>query len=249
MYYIVFDLEFNQDFTSIQLSGNKASSFPFEIIQIGAVKLDGFMNTVASFDRYVKPTVYSQISPFITELTGITTEQLVNEKTFPEVYHDFIEFIEDSDSVFCIWGKTDMKEIFRNAEYFKLEHRLLPKQFIDLQPYASLHLNQPPKKLLRLQYTVEALEIPLAFPFHNALHDAYYTAEVFKKIRKPSIQPRLYEPIYINVSTKPRQPKRTIDFDALYTQFEKMYERPLTEEERGMIKLAYQMGKTGQFIK
>jgi hypothetical protein len=47
----------------------------------------------------------------------------------------------------------------------------------------------------------------------------------------------------------PRQPKRTIDFEALYMQFEKMYHRPMSEEDKNLIKLAYQMGKTGQFIK
>jgi hypothetical protein len=32
-------------------------------------------------------------------------------------------------------------------------------------------------------------------------------------------------------------------------QFEKMYSRALTKEEQGMVKLAYQMGKTNQFLK
>ncbi len=249
MYYIIFDLEFNQDLASSEPSQEKGFLCPFEIIQIGAVKLDANWNTTTTFNRYVRPTIYSNISPFITELTGITTEQLQTEQTFPQVYSSFIEFIEDSDSLFCTWGKTDMRELFRNVEFHKLSQSLLPKQYINLQPYASLHFNLPIKKLLRLQSTVEALEIPLAHPFHDALNDAYYTAEIFKKIYNSSLQPSLYDPVYINTSVHTRPPRRFIDFEGLLKQFVKMFNRPMTPEEQGIIKLAYQMGKTNQFLK
>jgi inhibitor of KinA sporulation pathway (predicted exonuclease) len=249
MQYIIFDMEFNQDFESDQTFTGSKASYPFEIIQIGAVKMDADFQILSTFNRYIRPTIYSKISPYITELTHITTEQLSKEETFPEVYQAFLIFIGDPESIFCTWGKTDMKELYHSAEYFKLDRRLLPKQFINIQPYASLHLKQPKKKLLRLQSTVEALNLPLPYSFHDASNDAYYTAEVFKKIYQPSMSPTSYDPIYINRTIITRQPKRSIDFDALLKQFEKMYGRPMTEDEQGIIKLSYQMGKTGQFIK
>jgi len=247
MYFIIFDLEFNQDFPSLQDLDRKRSPHPLEIIQIGAIKLDLEFNTVATFNRYVKPAIYTRISPFITELTGITTEQLQIEEAFPEIYKTYTEFIDGTDSVFCIWGMSDIKELFRNAEYHHLNRKLLPKMFINLQPYASLYLNLPKKNLLSLQYAVEALNLPITNTFHNALSDAYYTAEIFKKIYNTSIQPKIYDPSYIAI--RPRQPKREIDIDKLLQQFEKMYAREMTEEEQGMIKLAYKMGRTNQFLK
>jgi hypothetical protein len=63
-----------------------------------------------------------------------------------------------------------------------------------------------------------------------------------------SIQPRIYNPNPIQTNSNQRQPKKTIDFEALIRQFEKMYQRSMTDEERTIIKLSYQMGKTGQFI-
>jgi DNA polymerase III epsilon subunit-like protein len=249
MYYIVFDLEFNQDNASLQVTEENGVYCPFEIIQIGAVKLDAEWNTIANFSRYVKPTLYKAISPFITELTGITTEQLKNEEKFPAVYQAFLEFIGKAETIFCTWGKTDIRELFRNAAYHMLNQQLLPKQYINLQPYASLHFKLPIIRLLKLQSTVEALEIPLTHPFHDAYHDAYYTAEIMKKIYHSNMQPSLYDPIYSDIKVKPRQPKRVINFEGMMLQFEKMYNRPLTEEERGMIKIAYQMGKTNQFLK
>jgi inhibitor of KinA sporulation pathway (predicted exonuclease) len=249
MFYIVFDLEFNQAFETPTVVQVNDLLCPFEIIQIGAVKMDRDWNTVATFNRYVKPVLYPYVSPFITELTGITTGQLVNEAHFPVVYQAFLEFLGKSDTIFCSWGKTDIRELYRNVAYHKLSHQFLSKQYINLQPYASLHFNLPHKKLLRLQSTVEALDIPLTHPFHDALSDAYYTAEIMKKIYHSNMQPVTYDPSIAEVKVIVRQPKKIIDFDRLLLQFERMYNRPLSEEEQSMVKLAYQMGKTQQFLK
>ncbi|WP_353095169.1 exonuclease domain-containing protein [Tissierella praeacuta] len=104
MCYIVFDLEFNQDFSSFgeQNTIIKRSRYPFEIVQIGTIKLDSDFNTIAVFNRYVKPTIYSKVNSFITELTSITTEQLLMEEPFPEVYNAYIKFIGNTESIFCI---------------------------------------------------------------------------------------------------------------------------------------------------
>jgi DNA polymerase III epsilon subunit-like protein len=247
MHYIVFDLEFNQDFNSLHALGEKIYNCPFEIIQIGAIKLDMDFNTVDTFNRYIKPSIYLQVSPFITELTGITTEQLILEELFPAIFNDFIAFIGEGDSVFCTWGMSDMKELFRNVEYHKQDKNRLTRKFINLQPYVSSHLGLVQNKLLNLQTAVELLEILTPYRFHNALYDAYYTAEIFKKTNNPAIQSKEYNPNYVII--RPRQRKKIIDFEKLVLQFEKMYARELTKEEQDMIMLAYKMGKTNQFLK
>ena len=247
MYFIIFDLEFNQDVSSLKNFDRTRPHCPFEIIQIGAIKLDLEFNTVGTFNRYVMPTFYTRINPFVTELTGITTEQLLIEEPFPEIYKAYTKFINETDSIFCTWGMSDITGLFRNVEDHQLNHRLLPKMVINLQPYVSMHLNLSQKKMLRLQHAVEILNIPITYAFHNALHDAYYTAEIFKKIYNPSIQPKPYDPS--NMIIRPKHPKRVIDIDKLLQQFEKMYARKMTEEEQEMIKLAYKMGRTNQFLK
>jgi len=249
MYFIVFDMEFNQDFTTVSVDNNQRPPVSFEIIQIGAVKMDENLHTVDTFNRYVKPTIYSLISPFITELTGITTEQLKDEKPFPEVFEDFLAFINAPDAIFCSWGKSDMKVLYRSVEYYQINKDMMPKLFLDLQPYASLHLNKPKKMLLRLQHTVEALNLPINRPFHDALQDALYTGEILKAIYKPYMKPIVYHPTLDQAKFKARQVKKIIDFEGLLKQFERMYKREMTEEEQSLIKLAYQMGKTGQFLK
>jgi len=247
MSFIIFDLEFNQDVASLQNFNHEKSHYPFEIIQIGAIKLDSDFKTVGTFNRYVKPTFYNRINPFITELTGITTEQLLLEELFPVIYKTYIEFIDGTDSVFCIWGMSDMKGLMENVAFHQLNDRLLPKMVINLQSHVSKHLNRSGKNLVRLQHAVEMLNIPITYSFHNALHDAFYTAEIFKKIYNSSIQPKHYDPSKMTI--KRTQRKREIDIDKLLQQFEKMYARIITEEEQSMIKLAYKMGRTNQFLK
>lgn len=247
MYYIVFDLEFNQDIPSLQSKAIERRRYPFEIIQIGAVKLDIDLNSIATFNRLIKPTIYSEVSSFITELTGITTEQLMVEKPFSEVYKNFIKFIRDKESVLCTWGMSDIKELSRSVQSYELDISSLPKKFINLQPYVSKHLGLSTKKLLRLQSATEALNISMPFEFHNAFYDAYYTAEIFKRIYDSSITPKVYDPHYVKV--RPKQRKREIDYERLIQQFKKMYARDMTKEEQEIIILAYKMGKTHQFLK
>ncbi len=245
MEYIVFDLEFNQDFSLPE--SRKVCRSCFEIIQIGAVRLDRDLKETGTFRRFVKPVIYPEINPFVTELTGITTKQLDSEETFPEVFREFAGFAEGGESVFCIWGMADMKELFRNIEFHKLDPKLLSKRYINLQPYAALHFKLSQKRLLKLKTTVELLDIPLVYGFHDALSDALYTAEIFRRINRDSIHSRRYDPD--KDSIRPRQSRQLVDFSRLVRQFEKMYSRKLTEEEQAMIRLAYQMGKTGQFLK
>lgn len=245
--YIVFDLEFNQDFSDAPAKKIRGSRFPFEIIQIGAVKLDSDLNIVDTFTRNIKPDIYKKINPIIEELTGINIEMLINEKSFIEVYNEFIEFIGNKDFIFCIWGMSDIRELYKSADYYKQNISMLPKMFINIQPHASLYFDMPKKIQLSLQNVVKMLNIPVKNEFHNALNDGFYTAEIFKKIYNKSIKPIIYDPNY--VKPRIRQVKRVIDTETLNNQFEKMYNRILTEEEKSMIILAYKMGKTNQFLK
>ncbi len=207
MNYIVFDLEFNQDLTSLQendrihwqidtlVADKKAlSQFPYEIIQIGAVKLDERFHTLGTFNMYVKPAIYQKVNPIVTEITGITGEQLMEGEPFSKAYQSFMEFINEPQSIFCVWGVSDMKVLYKNAEYYKLNTKLIPRMYINPQPYVPKYLNLPQKNLLRLQTAVELLDIPIIYEFHNALYDAYYTAEILKKVYNMSLQPKVYDP-------------------------------------------------------
>lgn len=73
--------------------------------------------------------------------------------------------------------------------------------------------------------------------------------ECHPKIYSPIIHPKIYDPSYVKPRQQPVHIKRIIDFEQLVAQFAKMYNRDMSPEEVEIIKLAYLMGKTHQFLK
>lgn len=244
MNYIIFDLEFNQAYKKNKMD----LSCPFEIIQIGAIKLDSDFNEISTFSSLIKPKIYKELHPFVQELTKIDSDTLCNAKPFKKVFGKFLKFIRDDD-VFVVWGLTDMKELFRNIEYHKQDINLISKKYINIQQYASKYLHSPKGKNVGLRNAVELLDIPLERDFHDALNDAFYTSKIFIKIYNENIKPLIYNPDEIKPINKQRErtPKKKIDVNGLIKQFEKMHDRKMSEEEKSMILLSYKMGLTEQF--
>ena len=72
-HFIVLDLEWNQS------SGGRETSMdrlPFEIIEIGAVKLDENLRIISEFSRLVRPQVYKTLHYKISEVTHLSQEKL-----------------------------------------------------------------------------------------------------------------------------------------------------------------------------
>lgn len=248
MNYVIFDLEFNLYYNPNENAPERIpSSCPFEIIQLGAVKLDKSLNLISKFNCYVKPEIYTILSPFVKNITGITEDILNTGDSYKNVFKAFIDFLGNDESVLCVWGKADIKELFRNTQYHLLDTSLIPKSYIDIQRYASKFFNCPKGIQIGLKNAVDLLNIPHDDSFHDAFSDATYTVEVFKKINDHNIQPVLF-----NFSKRTNIHKKAnakIDFYMLFKQFEKMFHKELTSEEKSIIKLAYLMGKTNQFHK
>lgn len=247
MNYILIDLEFNQGYNFSEKNKQVINpKCPFEIIQIGAIKLDENLQTVSTLDRLIKPELYTKIHPFVKQITGITIEKLDTAKSFKEIYKEFILLI-DKESVLCIWGMADMKELLRNIEYHGLDTSIIPKKYINVQNHASIHLNFTKGTNIGLSKAVELLNIPIGNQFHDAFNDAYYTAKIFKKIYNKDIKPRIYNSNRDRNLNTHNNKKGSPDFGKLIKQFEKMFNREMTLEEQSIIKLAYIMGKTNQF--
>ena len=247
MNYIVFDLEFNQSFNfGKEHSIPTRPACPFEIIDLGAVKLDENLKVVGNFDHLVKPKIYTRLHPFVKKITGIKKSDLKSAKSFKEVYREFVDFI-GSNAVLCVWGTADIKELLRNIEYHKLDTSPIPDKYIDVQRHANRYLEQPANTSVGLGNAVKLLNIPEELGYHNAFNDAHYTAEVFTKIHDKNIKPETYS-LY-----RKKQPDNTwktnLDMNKLVEQFEKMFNREMTVEDKAVIKLAYKMGYTKQFQK
>jgi DNA polymerase III epsilon subunit-like protein len=247
MNYIVFDLEFNQDFKPKTERSSTTAKCPFEILQIGAIKLDVNLNTISTFNKLVKPEIFTELHPYIKEMTGVTLDKLNEANSFKVVYKDFLEFIKSDKPILCVWGLTDIKELYRNALFHSLDTASIPKECINIQSHASKHFNFPRGVNIGLSNAVGQLNIPLTHPFHNAYFDAFYTAEIFRELHGNNIKIINYDPYNKDKFKQAASKNHIIDTNNLFKQFEKMYKRKLTNDEKTMIKLSYMMGKTNQF--
>jgi DNA polymerase III epsilon subunit-like protein len=249
MSYMVFDLEFNQGYNfedeNIKVTN---SNCPFEIIDIGAVKLDKNFNTIATFDELVKPAVYTRLNPFIEKLTGISEDSLNTAKPFTLVYRKLLEFIADV-KVLCVWGTADIKELIRNINYYNLEDAAFPRKYINVQYYVSRQLRLPSSTVIGLANAARLMDITIETQLHKAYNDAYYTAEIFKKLNHKNIDTKIYNTADERNRERPKNIKTTLDTDKLIAQFEKMFDRKMTLEEQSIIRLSYKMGNSNQFQK
>lgn len=183
--FIVFDLEWNQS------PGGKEDSvedFPFEIIEIGAVKLDGNLRMTGEFHRLIRPQVYKQMHYMISEVTHLNMEELKTRgEDFVTAMSAFMEWCGE-DPVYCTWGSMDLTELQRNMVYYGMEN-LFPKPlfYYDVQKLYGLLCAQERK--LSLDTAVEELGILEERPFHRAPDDAYYTGKILSGMDYEQFRP------------------------------------------------------------
>jgi inhibitor of KinA sporulation pathway (predicted exonuclease) len=173
--YIVLDLEWNQ--SPIGKKGAVAG-IPFEIIQIGAVKLNERFEEIDSFDAYVKPIVYSKMQRAVSEIIHVTMEELKeNGEIFSDVADRFFKWCGD-DFIFCTWGEGDLVELQRNVEYHGLDYKFAyPLFFYDLQRLYSMD-KEDKEARYSLQDAIKECGLPEKKDYHSAINDARYTGQI-----------------------------------------------------------------------
>ena len=178
MNYIVFDLEWNQCPT-----GKKQENplLPFEIIQIGAVKLNRNLVEIGRFQENTRPQVYTEFHSRTQEILEMRMEDFVNADVFPRVCRRFLDWC-GSKVRYCTWGPLDLLELQRNMRYYGMENTLhFPLRYYDIQKLFSIRC-QDSKNRRSLQDAVQLLSLPTKLRFHDALCDSLYTAAVLRTL-------------------------------------------------------------------
>ena len=170
------DLEWNQNPYG---KSNFTTDINFEIIEIGAIRVNERREILDSFQQIIRPRVYKKLHYKIQEITHFTEEELSHGKDFRKVIREFLEWCGD-DYIFCTWGSMDLTELQKNMKHYGLERILeFPLFYVDLQKMFSLRYDDGHMKRT-LTSAVEYLQIEEDEQFHRALSDAYYTAKVMQ---------------------------------------------------------------------
>ena len=190
MNYIVLDLEWNQC-----PSGKRREdpSLPFEIIEIGAVRMDEDFRRQDEFHEIIRPVLYKTLHHCTRSVIHMTEADFIGKRSFPEVFSDFLAWCGENPE-FCTWGPGDLTELERNVSWHIRKKNLpeswpfpFPFFFRDVQKIFS-YVYEDHKERRSLKWAVQYLNLPQDEAFHDAFSDAVYTAEVLRKLPRQTVE-------------------------------------------------------------
>ena len=200
MNYIIFDLEWNQCCGGRDMENPR---MPFEIIEIGAVKLDKKFNIIDTYSSIIQPKLYKKLQPHIKTILNYDESTLRKGRPFDMVYREFIKWCGQDDYIFGTWGSMDLNILQTNMDYYYLKPMPVPLKFYNVQQiYADMY--DEDGKIVKLKKAVEHLKIEVEEdkPFHSAVNDAYYTGLVLKAMSPRDLADRYCYDIYNNPKDK-----------------------------------------------
>lgn len=224
MDYVVLDLEWNQ---ASDNRDARSRLLTFEIIEIGAVKLNSRMEIIDTFQELICPQVYEEMHSVTERLIGIHMEELQGQRKFTEVAGDFLKWC-GTDFMFGTWGPQDLTELQRNMRFFGMEPLGTgPVRFYDIQKLFSIAYEDQ-KSRRSLEYAVDFLNIEKDGAFHRALSDAWYTARVLQMIKDPvALQRFSYDTFVLPKSHRD-------EVHVVFDDYAKYISRPFADKEELM---------------
>lgn len=191
MNYVVLDLEWNQCFGGREFENPR---MPFEIIEVGAVKLDEKLNMIDSYSSLIKPRLYRRLQPHIRNLLNYDEEALKRGRPFDMVCREFIKWC-GTDYMFCTWGAMDLNYLQNNMDYYYMKQLEFPLKFYNIQQiYADI--KDDGGAIAKLERAVNEMGIEIDRPFHSAVNDAYYTGKILKELNPKDLEDRYSYDVY-----------------------------------------------------
>lgn len=212
MNYIIMDLEWNQSNTGAE---KESKELPFEIIEIGAIKLNSEYIMIDEFSELIKPAIYKEMHHITRKLIHLQIEELEKGRPFVEVAKQFLDWC-GKDYIFCTWGVLDLTELQRNLRFYKMEPIANgPLAFLDVQKLFSIAYEDS-KTRRALEYAVDYLKIEKDIPFHRAFSDAYYTAKILAGLPDHEIEKLVSYDVFMTPRTKEEEVHVVFDKYAKY---------------------------------
>ena len=174
---VLFDLEWNIGYQPFIFNYHGVQqTFRGEIIEIGAVKIDEDANVLDTFSIHLRPRIFRCLQHHIAKVTGLTQEDLDKGEPIIQGLRRFMKWC-GPDAEFAEWGMDDVPVLKQNLFLCNLDESR-PTVWYDLQ---QLFLREYPRKEgegMKLENVVTRMGIPLERPFHDALSDTLYTADL-----------------------------------------------------------------------
>ena len=178
---VLFDLEWNIGYKPYLFNYHGVEqNLRGEIIEIGAVKIDRTGKVLDTFSIHLRPRIFRKLQHHIAKVTGLTQADLDKGEPIAQGLKKFMQWC-GPDAEFAEWGLDDVPVLKQNLFLVGLDESR-PTTWYDLQ---QVFLAQHPRKEgegMTLESVVNRLGIPVERPFHDALADTMYTADICQRI-------------------------------------------------------------------
>ncbi len=177
------DVDFDT-FVAYDLETTGLSPKTDAIIEIGAVKVSGgrvIESQEYVFREFVKP-YKKKISDKVTQLTGITKEDVKDAREMWDVFRDFLEFAGDAVLVGFNNVIFDSRFLVRAGRYANI---IMENPQFDVLKYAERFRDRLGLTDKKISLDVLSQKLDIKNPeAHRALPDAITTAKVFLKLKE-----------------------------------------------------------------
>ena len=183
--YVVIDLEMCR---VPKGAGRDEFSCANEIIQIGAVLLNGEYEAEDTFMSYVKPR-YGWVDDYIKKLTGITPRLLTEAPDTARALAALAAWMPQ-EALLVTWSENDTAQIGSEMENKHIENELLRTRladYIDCQQLFSERMQTT--KRYRLSEALALTDTPCTAREHDALEDARNTVALFARLQREELLP------------------------------------------------------------
>ena len=182
MNYLVLDLEM----CGVSALYSHRYKYKHEIIQIGGVLLGEDYEPIATICQYVQPK-YGVLDHFISQMTGITNDQIKYAPMLEEAVIHLLEWIGNREYKVFAWSNTDYRQLkheiqskgITNPEILEF---INPDCWTDYQKTFDNRYDFD--RSVGLADALELCEIEPDGHFHDGLDDAINTAKIIKKLEE-----------------------------------------------------------------
>ncbi len=179
------------EFTTYNKPVGRPRGFFSEIIEIGAVKLEGEDFTpTAKIQNFVKPHFYPKQAKDSMDFCMITEKDMKKAIDYPAMAARLAEVYEPGVTYFVAWGDSDYKVLQTGCERHKIENPVCFDDYLDLAEAYKLWKGD--ELTTGLKKATEEQEVDTAGLWHTAYDDAANTGKLLVKMFAKGWTPELY---------------------------------------------------------
>ena len=179
-YLLVLDFEANSQ-------KNKRMDPVQEIIEFPIVVLDTLTNKIVKdklFHYYVKPTE-TKLTPFITELTGITEKMIESGKKLSDVINLCLKFLSENfkndEICFITCGDFDFKCLARETRFKKINLPSILRRYINIKEVFKTCFGYKETKC-SMTDMLKYVDLELDGKHHSGIDDSRNIAKILQRI-------------------------------------------------------------------